>query len=187
MRSWFRWLSCGILVAGLVGCAHYRKGKDAQYHADHFQTYHKMTTNLVPVGVQLIELCAPPRKSTIREEQKKYGPHANTSILVYMNDLASAAYEAKQDRYPPGAVVVKQKQIHGYHDPELKKWVQRAELGVGGMIKRQPGYDSKHGDWEYFYYEDDGKMETGRITTCIACHASARDRDYVFGDWDYLK
>jgi hypothetical protein len=54
--------------------------------------------------------------------------------------------------------------------------------GVGGMVKRPPGYDPEHGDWEYFYFEDPAKIESGKIGSCVACHAGA-GQDHVFGSW----
>jgi hypothetical protein len=59
----------------------------------------------------------------------------------------------------------------------------RIPNGVGGMVKRHKGYDPANGDWEYFYFEDASKIESGRISSCIQCHSRASDRDYVFGDW----
>jgi hypothetical protein len=51
------------------------------------------------------------------------------------------------------------------------------------MVKRSSGYDAKHGDWEYFYFENPAKIESGRISSCVQCHDSAKKQDYVFGTW----
>jgi hypothetical protein len=51
------------------------------------------------------------------------------------------------------------------------------------MIKRPSGYDPSHGNWEYFYFENPSKIESGKITSCVQCHAGAADRDFVFGTW----
>ena len=77
---------------------------------------------------------------------------------------------------------MKKKTIHGYTDKNAKRVYEMAN-GVGGMIKRPAGYDPKHGDWEYFYFDDARKIESGRITSCVQCHSSAKDKDYVFGNW----
>jgi hypothetical protein len=50
------------------------------------------------------------------------------------------------------------------------------------MIKRPPGYDPDHGNWEFFYFEDPVKIESGKIASCVDCHNIAR-QDHVFGDW----
>ncbi len=81
-----------------------------------------------------------------------------------------------------GSVIVKQKQMMGYLDKDGRQ-IHERDTGVGGMVKRAPGYDPKHGDWEYFYFENTGKIESGRIASCVNCHVSAKDRDYVFGTW----
>jgi hypothetical protein len=71
---------------------------------------------------------------------------------------------------------VKQKQIQGYTTKDGKR-VHEADTGVGGMVKRSAGYDPTHGDWEYFYFEDPKKIESGRIASCVQCHSSAKDKD----------
>jgi hypothetical protein len=68
--------------------------------------------------------------------------------------------------------------------------------GIGGMVKRQPGYDPEHGDWEYFYVElaselpkrrpIKGRSATGRLANCIDCHSYTAETDYVFGTWSKL-
>ena len=52
------------------------------------------------------------------------------------------------------------------------------------MVKRAPGYDPEHGDWEYFYFEDPAKIEQGKIQSCVRCHAGAKATDHVFGTWE---
>src|SRR5437763_734321 len=84
--------------------------------------------------------------------------------------------------YQPGAVIIKEKSPdRPIHIPE--GGVLAFRHGVGGMVKRSPGFDPEHGDWEYFYYEDPKKIETGAITSCVKCHEGAKDKDYVFGAW----
>lgn len=56
-------------------------------------------------------------------------------------------------------------------------------IGLGGMIKRPAGFDPEHGDWEYFYANGETHLQSGPIATCVDCHTSASDRDYVFGKW----
>jgi hypothetical protein len=51
------------------------------------------------------------------------------------------------------------------------------------MVKRAPGFDSAQGDWEYFYFDDPSKIESGRMASCIECHRTAKQTDYVFGLW----
>lgn len=53
------------------------------------------------------------------------------------------------------------------------------------MIKREPGYDPQHGDWEYLYVvqKPEKKVTRGRLESCIKCHWQAKDRDYVFRNY----
>ena len=89
-------------------------------------------------------------------------------VNIFMNDRAAAIFSSqKRDRYPIGSIIVKEKQGRG----------------VGGMIKRTLGFDPEHGDWEYFYFEQPTKVETGKISSCVKCHTGAAGTDYVFGSW----
>jgi hypothetical protein len=78
---------------------------------------------------------------------------------------------------------VKEKKALGYRSTTQPQQMAKANDGVGGMIKRGAGYDSAHGDWEYFYFEDARKIESGRISSCVQCHTGAANKDYVFGGW----
>lgn len=147
-----------------------------------FTNYLQITKSVVYVNPELAMLCRGASKEEVEAARIKFGPHANTGILIYMNKLAADAFTTNASTYPVGAVIVKQKTILGYTDKDGKR-VQEADNGVGGMMKRPVGYDPTHGDWEYFYFEDTKKIESGRISSCVQCHTSASDKDYVFGTW----
>ena len=147
-----------------------------------FTNYQRITKSVVYVNPELAMSCRGASREEVESARIKFGPHANTGILIYMNKPAADAFATNASAYPVGAVSVKQKSIHGYTDNDGKR-VYEADTGVGGMVKRSAGYDPKHGDWEYFYFEDIKKVESGRISTCVQCHASAKDKDYVFGTW----
>ena len=117
----------------------------------------------------------------------KFGPHANTGIqntgiLIFMNKAAAEAFSTNAVPFPVGAVIVKQKTM-SYFDKDGKS-VREENMGVGGMVKRPAGYDPQHGDWEYLYFEDTKKIESGRIPSCVQCHESTKSKDYVFGTWN---
>ncbi len=141
----------------------------------------QMTKSVVFVNPELAMLCRGATKGEVDAARVRFGPHANTGILIFMNDQAATAFRTNASHFPVGAVVVKQKTVHGYIGKSGKQIV--GDNGVGGMVKRSPGFDPKHGDWEYFYFEDPKKIQSGRIATCVQCHASAREQDYVFGTW----
>ena len=50
------------------------------------------------------------------------------------------------------------------------------------MIKREPGFNPKSGDWEYLVFDGSGsKVEArGKLENCQACHAAKSETDYVF-------
>jgi hypothetical protein len=146
-----------------------------------FTNYYKITTNTVFVNPELAMLCRGASKEEVDAARVKFGPHANTGILIYMNRAAAEAFRTNAGAFPEGAVIVKQNPIRGYRKDG--KWIRDADTGVGGMVKHPAGYDPAHGDWEYFYFEDVKKIESGRITSCVQCHESAKSKDYVFGTW----
>jgi len=150
--------------------------------ATNFTHYQQITKSAVLVNRELALLCRGVSKQDVDAARVKFGPHANTAIFIYMNKPAAAAFGTNASEFPVGSVIVKQKSHQGYIDKNGLR-VREADSGVGGMVKRPPGYDPKHGDWEYFYFEDTKKIETGRIASCVQCHEAAKEKDYVFGTW----
>jgi Cytochrome P460 len=147
-----------------------------------YTNFIKLTTNVVNVNPELAALCNGPSKKMVDEVRVEFGPHANTAIDVYMNKVAADAFVTGTLPFQVGATVVKQKLSLGFNDADGRP-VDMGKRGVGGMVKRAPGYDPEHGDWEYFYFEDKSKIESGRISSCVQCHNSAKGKDYVFGTW----
>jgi hypothetical protein len=176
-----------VLGVYLVGCAS-SSSKVAEATpkvtdvAANYTSYKKMTDRAAEIDPYISFRCSPIMEDEVAEARLEHGPHANTAILVYMNDLAAGTFTNRAQSYPVGSVVVKQKVIKGYFDEQFRQLASRSNA-VGGMIKRPAGYDTAHGDWEYFYYENPAKIKRGRIATCIKCHAYAQESDYVFGTW----
>lgn len=148
-----------------------------------YKTYKKITPAPVFVNPELAMLCRGANEKDVAAARTTKGPHANTAVLIYMNDSAAKAFAGGGNSYLPGSVIVKQKTDLGYVDSQSRGPTRRAIDGVGGMVKRAPGFDPEHGDWEYFYFEDAAKIETGRIVSCVECHKGAKNTDYVFGTW----
>jgi hypothetical protein len=146
-----------------------------------YKRLQSMTKEPVYVDPGLAMFCRGVTQREVEEARKKSGPHAHTAVLIYMDELAADAFRRKSTAYPVGSVIVKEKTGLGY-DSEGQERV-KAHDGVGGMIKRPPGFDAAHGDWEYFYFEDPSKVESGRISSCMQCHDGASTRDHVFGGW----
>jgi hypothetical protein len=103
----------------------------------------------------------------------KHGPHYQLAIVVRTNPAAIDAFRAGQT-LPIGAVVVKEKHqtLEAAGPPDE----------YAAMVKRRPGYDPEHGDWEYLYVvrRPEQWVTRGRLAWCINCHTAARDADYLF-------
>src|SRR5262245_22160787 len=167
-----RAVSRGVLFSSLIACA-IVSATAQQAKVDRptvseiavaYPSYEKLTQFPAYVNSELAVQCAPVRPAQIDAAKAKYGPHAVASILVFMNESAARAFAAHGDTYPVGSVVVKHKTL-GYAMPAPPG--APVTYGVGGMVKRAPGFDPAHGDWEYFYFEDPAKIESGRISTCV--------------------
>jgi hypothetical protein len=153
--------------------------EDVHEIAAHYTHLTRVTKEPVYIDPDLSALCAAaaPAATTTRTGAARYGPHDQTVATIYMNASAADAFAARPAaKYPVGSVIVKEKKSVGPagHD------------GVEGMVKRPAGYDPPHGDWEYFYFQGPAataKIDSGKIATCVRCHAGAANKDYVFGDW----
>ncbi|HUY88742.1 MAG TPA: cytochrome P460 family protein [Pirellulales bacterium] len=148
--------------------------------ARNYERLQLMTDKPVPIALEILTLCASYSLEQLEqietETRKRSGPHAFTAIRVFMNDSAAAAFRDSVAAYPAGAVIVKEKQV-------LPKERSETPTAVAGMIKREAGYDPQHGDWEYFYVDDQPQLERGKIASCVECHRRAAETGYVFGDW----
>jgi hypothetical protein len=116
-------------------------------------------------------LCRPPGPEILDKEKALVGPHARTMVHYYANAIARDAMAQEAKEFPVGAVFVKEKLAP-----------KEAVLDVGGMVKREKGYDPAHGDWEFFFSASDGKFDTGKLATCVDCHGGGK-RDHVFAAW----
>jgi len=134
----------------------------------HYNQFQLVTPTPIPVDPKIAAAC-----TTSVKPVQLGGPHAESAISIYVNDIAGTALSTSSG-FEPGAVIVKLKQRDEQHT--------RGRNAVGGMVKRDPGYDPSGGDWEYFYLED-GKLESGPLTSCAQCHAGAGKRDHVFASW----
>lgn len=142
-----------------------------------------MTPQQVFVDRDLALLCRGATQEEVEARRKISGPHANTAVKIYMNDLAAGTFGKPKPSYPAGSIIVKEKNALGYLSATRPDVMVSANDGVGGMIKRPAGFDPPHGDWEYFYFEDPGKIQRGKIASCVQCHSGAAAKDYVFGKW----
>ena len=148
-----------------------------------YKSLQLITREPVQVNPEFAVLCVGPWQSQVDAARRQHGPHANAAIRIYMNDLAANAFDASPHEYPVGSIIVKEKQPRGHSSPETESGYIVPPDGVGGMVKRDPGFDPDGGDWEYFYFEQPSEVERGRIASCVQCHRGAAATDYVFGGW----
>lgn len=107
--------------------------------------------------------------------QTKSALHGSKSYgVVYANDLASKAYGSAQPQvFPVGSIIVREKLSQpNATQPDL--------LAV--MIKRERGFNPAAGDWLFLTVNGAASnvKERKKKGACLDCHASARDRDFVF-------
>lgn len=185
MRTHLRILG-SLLLAGCSAAdqtATSGKQPDVQKVAQTYKSLSLVTKEPVYVDPILAMLCRGARQAEVEEARKSAGPHAHTAISIYMNELAVKAFGKPNGVYPVGSIIVKEKRALGYRTTTQPMEWTKANNGVGGMIKRAAGYDAAHRDWEYFYFEDATKIESGRINSCVQCHSGASNKDFVFGGW----
>jgi len=107
-------------------------------------------------------------------ERKRHGPHYQPTIIVRTNPEAIAAFKAGSASLPVGTTIIKEKHA---------KWIAKGSPNeYGAMIKREPGYDPAHCDWEYLYVvlRPEKTVTRGRLESCIECHSHAKEKDYLF-------
>jgi hypothetical protein len=95
---------------------------------------------------------------------------------IYVNDAGKAVSAAGAGfPYPVGTVIVEE--TYGRLVADGKGSLTQ----ISAMVKRAPGYDPAGGDWEFMLVKPDLTLAArGKLPTCIACHAAASGRDFVF-------
>ena len=115
--------------------------------------------------------CAMP--SVAQQEMEENNPHRSKLVVVYVNDIGRAAMmEQKLPNFPQGSIIVKEK---------LATKESTAPELLTVMRKRESGYDSSRGDWEYMVFDGAAKVvqASGKLEKCQACHLLEKSTDYV--------
>lgn len=108
--------------------------------------------------------------------QEPKGPHADRRLSVFINPIgARVVKDLRQEKFPSGSVIVKEKKSRSGSPAHA----------VGVMLKREQGYDSSVGDWEFMYLGAGEALIRGKEHTqsCADCHLGAASTDYVFGNY----
>jgi hypothetical protein len=131
-----------------------------------YKDWPRVTEKPYQVKPALSMLCAPPPLAT-----QNRGPHTDSAIVVRVNPVGLEYFKSRKP-VPVGTVVIKEKHTKGQ------------TVAVAAMLKRQPGYDPDHGDWEYAFEqlqpEAKRKVVRGKLSSCIECHEGAKGTDYLF-------
>jgi hypothetical protein len=118
----------------------------------------------------------PPEWEREREAaEKANGPHASYSILVRVSPSGATSFREGAN-LPEGAVVVKEKHL-------VNNLSGTSSFNAYAfMIKREAGYDTANGDWEYAFVSLNPKRKVtrGKLAECSKCHAKASEHDYLF-------
>lgn len=112
----------------------------------------------------------PPPKDT-RPAAPKHG--GGSFGVVWVNSVGESALTATKPQFPEGSIIVREK--------FLKKDDANPEL-LAVMIKRQKGFKSASGDWEYLLLDGDLSKVRSRSAkgVCNDCHLQQKDHDFVF-------
>jgi hypothetical protein len=166
-----------LVVAGLAACQPPASPSPppALVEPAVFATWPRVTERPIRVSPELSAMCSvmPAGQARTRDTAARTDPHAEYSIVVRVSPDAVDAYREGRP-LPHGAVVVKEK----YADATASGAMRAYAL----MTKRGAGFAPRGGDWEYAYIALSGEpgVARGRLAGCAGCHASARERDYLF-------
>lgn len=164
----------GAAQAGTAGADAASDPLAVQTILETYRTFAAQTPGPVNVSGYIFGLC---RLPTLRETEFEASIHGTERYLQdWANALAAQGIAAQgAPAFPVGAVIVKEK----YAGPDP---AQADRVAIALMIKRAPGFDPEHGDWDYAYYEPAlGIVQTAEQSAyCAQCHAGAAATDFVY-------
>jgi hypothetical protein len=141
-----------------------------------YSAWKPLTAEPLRVDRSVFLRCDLPRPEELKVRQAR-GPHFLPAVKFIADAAATEAIQADpqgtmKKPLPVGATIVKEKYWNETGKPTA--WT--------AMIKREPGYDAEHGDWEYLYVElgDKSEVTRGKIKSCVQCHSIAKEKDYLF-------
>ena len=142
-----------------------------------YQSWKRRTDQPEPLATEIFGLCRSPSLAEMGFLDSEHGVQQRL-VLDWLNPGAAAAYEHRDSLpFPVGAAIVKEKLVR-----ETTGALVLVARGV--MIKREPGFDAAHGDWEFAYWEPTAGLLTGPVESkhCGDCHLGAQPTDFVFFD-----
>ncbi len=104
-------------------------------------------------------------------ERQEIDPHREKYIDVYVNPVGEKQM-FNGEKFPEGTILVKDRKDAEHGNTEFYTI----------MLKREKGYNTDCGDWEFAVA--DAKMsafsERGKLERCMTCHRDPADKDYAF-------
>lgn len=99
--------------------------------------------------------------------------HGDRYYDVFVTENAVETMQTGKGTYPTGSFVIKAK----YPIPDRSSKVELFTV----MRKMPVGYAPEIGDWEFSIVDGDANhvLARGKINSCIGCHVSYADTDYV--------
>jgi hypothetical protein len=138
-----------------------------------YSAWKALTPEPIRVDRSIFTRCDRPAGGGPRAQSGR-GPHFMPAVKIFANPAATEAINAgPKTPLPVGATIVKEK-YWNEKDPKPSAYT--------AMIKREPGFDAEHGDWEYLHVELGEKpvVTRGVIKSCVQCHSIAKEKDYLF-------
>ncbi len=119
------------------------------------------------------ELCRPPDPAMTKEVTGN--PHLEKYARLYVDKAGRAATEGHEPVHPAGTVILKEKLPAAADGPGAEP-----ELFTG-MLKREKGFNTAGGDWEFFTVTGDAAKVSsrGQLKTCMECHQDHAATDFV--------
>ncbi len=115
-----------------------------------------------------------PYKGKKKKTEESHASEFGAFNVVYFNEAARAAMNSERPaKFPVGSVIVSEK-LSKADDPPP------GLLAV--MVKRAAGFNKASGDWEFLVVN--GALtevrERQKKGSCLKCHSSQAERDFVF-------
>lgn len=146
-----------------------------------YREWHKANPELARMSDVVAWMCrnlTPEEAAKMRKELE--GTHKVAqqwkTFTVFVNDLGKdRLLGVTKGEFPVGSILVKEK-----HDQDD---TSTSEL-LTVMVKREKGFAPKVGDWEFLVLDGFAKaIQKGDSKTCVSCHTSVSENDFVYADY----
>lgn len=146
-----------------------------------YRKWHRVNDKPAEMSDVIASLCRivdPGEEEAIRRTNPN--PHQRKdercTYTVFVNEVGKGRLlKGGVTPFPVGTILVKEK--HKGSD------ANSSEL-LTVMVKREKGFAPDNGDWQYLVLDGFAKaIQKGDTTTCVKCHASVRENDFVYADY----